>query len=197
MKSKSNLISIFLVIGFVVIGVGYIIYSVASAEAFTGGHSPSHSNVLTNSSVQQVAQAALDRVGNDFVIRSGRPKVVLSKSVTRDELPALNLPTISRASIEEPPLVLVIIKDDFGASKRMGIGKPANEHYKYIAYIFDLWAGYPTWTLASPEGGEFRKALNDPMLPIVTVPTSEPFSASPDRPHHYGEIAPPVPDPTR
>ncbi len=73
----------------------------------------SHPDVLTNASEEEVRRHALAKVQQDFVVRGGAPRVVLTRRVTRDDLPALDLPRIPRATIEEPPLMLVIIKGDF------------------------------------------------------------------------------------
>jgi hypothetical protein len=149
---------------------------------------PPHPNALTNASMQQVAQVALNEVQSDFAIQSGTPQVVLTKAIARGDLPKLNLPSIPGTSIEDPPLMLVIIKGDFGSSTFPSIAAtgPA-QHYAYVGYVYDLWAGVPTVTLASRTGGEFRAVLNDPTLPVEPIPAGTPF-VSPAALHHYGEV---------
>ncbi len=78
----------------------------------------SHPDVLTNASAEEVGQHALAQVRQDFVVRGGAPRVLLARRVTRDDLPALDLPHIPKVVIEEPPLMLVIIKGDFGPPVR-------------------------------------------------------------------------------
>ncbi len=78
----------------------------------------SHPDVLTNASEEEVGQHALAQVQEDFVVRGGAPRVLLARRVTRDDLPALDLPHIPKVVIEEPPLMLVIIKGDFGPPVR-------------------------------------------------------------------------------
>src|SRR5215469_2417201 len=68
---------------------------------------PPHPNALTNASMQQVAQVALNEVQSDFAIQSGTPQVVQTKAIARGDLPKLNLPSIPGTSIEDPPLMLV------------------------------------------------------------------------------------------
>jgi hypothetical protein len=65
--------------------------------------------------------------------------------------------------------MLVILKGDFDISNMPGAGNipKSNWHWRvgYIAYVMDLKAGLPTLTVSSPQGGLFRKALNNPNLP--------------------------------
>ncbi len=67
-----------------------------------------------------------------------------------------------------------------------------DQHFSYVAYIYDLWAGSPTVWMASPTGGEFRAALNDPTLPAVAAPAEVPFIGQTTPSLHYGETAPPL-----
>jgi hypothetical protein len=176
---------------------GFVIRSTSSAFG-TGNVTPAFPSPLTNASEAQVGQVALDLVRQDFDIRSGTPQIVLTRSIVRDDLPKLNLPSIPRPTIEEPPLMLVIIKGDFGSLHLPSIVTGQTDQvFKYIGYIFDLWAGAPTLTLADPDGGEFRTALNDPTLPIAPTPIAPLPVDSPAPLQHYGDVAPTVAPPNQ
>lgn len=184
MKNSVGLMTRLLLTGIGIATIGFVVRSVSSA------------NAASSETPQQVGQNALDHVRQDFVIRSGTPQVLLTRSITREDLPRLSLPGIPRTTIEEPPLMLVIIKGDFGPSNLPSpLTGSSDEQYKYIGYVFDLWTGTPTLIMASPLGGEFRTALNDPTLPIVATPVPAPPVASPAPLHHYGEVVPTVPNP--
>lgn len=159
-----------------------------SAEA----QSQPHPNVLTGASPDAVARVALNNVSKDFAIGSGSPQVVLSRSIQPDDLVQLNLPPLPQTTIEEPPLTLVILRGDFANHKGLDIvHNGPQSHYKYVAYVYDLWAGTPTETLASPTGGLFRTALNDPSLPIEPSPVQSQVNR-PGPIHHYGDQLPPM-----
>ena len=182
---------VFLVLsGIAVFVAGFVIRSTSSAYG-TGNVTPAFPSALTNASEAQVGQVALNLVRQDFDIRSGTPQIVLTRSIVRDNLPKLNLPSIPRTTIEEPPLMLVVIKGDFGSSHLPSIVTGQTDQvFKYIGYIFDLWAGAPTLTMADPDGGEFRTVLGDLTLPTVTTPLSPQPVKSPAPLQHYGDVAP-------
>ena len=141
-----------------------------------------------------MGQIALDHVRRDFAIRSGTPQVALARSINREGLLALNVAAVPRTTIEDPPLMLVIIKGDFGASNLFGLWgtSSSDESYKFVGYVFDLWSGGPTLILASASGGQFSTALNDPSLPIVATPLLPSLAGTPAPLLHYGEVAPTV-----
>ena len=156
-----------------------------------------NAHTLTSSTPQQVGQLALVRVAQDFVVQSGTPQVSLSRSVTKNDLLSLGLGSIPVSAMEEPPLVLVIIKGDFGAPNApmlISATAQAGMRYQYVGYVYDLWAGAPEQTIASRAGGEFRVALNDPSLPVV--PTLAVTGAGTSQPaRHYGSTLPTSPPP--
>lgn len=141
--------------------------------------------------MDEVRQVALSYTRVNYPVLSGTPQVVLTRPVTNNDLPGLGLPPINHASIEEPPLMLAIVKGNFGQPiHRSGLASgQSSQGYRYIGYIFDLWAGSPMLTIASPVGGEFRIALNDPSLPVVPSLAVSPLSTAPKE-LHYGDIAP-------
>lgn len=156
-------------IGVCVILVGAIALAVTTAmhSAPVQGDAPPMlaGGSLASATSDQIAQVALSIVKQDFTIRSGTPQAVLSRPITEDELPAIGLGRVSFAASQHPPLSLVILKGDFGTAHLPGTGKSASDRFQYVGYVFDLWAGVPTKTMASPDGGIFRTALNDGALP--------------------------------
>ncbi len=178
-------------VGLLSLSVGVLVLGVAmftTTRTTAADTSSAHPNVLTNASEQQVGVVSLAQVKRDFAVRSGTPQVVYTRRITREDAATLNIGTISRTTIEEPPLMLVIIKGDLSDPKFIGIaiGGPSRQ-FQYVAYVYDLWAGGPTLITASPTGGEFRIALNDstlPAVPVRAVPSASIPSPAPL--HHYG-----------
>jgi len=119
---------------------------------------------------------------------SGTPQALLARPIQRDEAPALIHECIpDLAAIEDPPLMLVILKGDFedhGPSLTM-----TRERVHYIAVVMDVWAGGPILEVMSKTGGPYREALQDYSLPddgkdaVPVCPTRQP------RTTHYGDIA--------
>jgi hypothetical protein len=137
------------------------------------------SSNLVAASDDQVSQYALDYVEANFKVNA-QPEVVLAKSVTNQDLVNMGLDPINIQTIEEPPLKLVIVKGDFSLATTLGTGMlsdQAKQNFRigYIKLIFDVWSGLPRSTQTSPNGGSFRKALNDPSLP-VDYPSTGPLS---------------------
>ncbi len=175
---------------------GCVVASLVGVMAFTGHRADAsitvgHPDVLTNASEQEVGQVALAATARNFPTRSGTAQIALGRRVARDDLPKLGLQGIPQTTIEEPPLMLVIIRGDFGKPNLPGTGN-IGQQFKYIGYVYDLWAGIPTLVIASPDGHEFRMALNDPSLPMsppvvatAPVPSQGPLL-------HYGQIVPGV-----
>jgi len=169
--------------------VAYVSSHVTNAASGTRSFS---ARPLTTASPIEVGQVALNYVKGDFPIRSGTPTVVLAQPVKRQDLPAMGLGSIDSVIVEEPPLMLVILKGDFGAGEHLGPGgsSQTSQRYQYIGYVYNLWAGVPTLTLASPDGGIFRTALRDTTLPIVPTRIPAPPHATPITRLHYGDVAP-------
>jgi len=167
----------------------------ASSVAVQGGTvrpTPMPVHPLTNASPQEVDQAALNFSAWEFGVLSGTPHVILHRSVTLDELPALGLGSLPDVTFEKPPLVLVVMKGDFGAGVHSGTGQQGTSsiYYMYVGYVFDLWAGEPTKTIASPKGAEFRTVLNDPTLPMLPNVVSGPLRPTTAPSFHYGQRPP-------
>ncbi len=146
---------------------------------------------LLGATSEQVGQFAVEFAQHRAAIYSGVPQVMLTRSITNDELGALGLDCIYFGTIEKPPLMLVILKGDFG---RVGYGtNTASPHFKYVVYVFDEWAANATSTIGVVNGGLLRIALNDPTLPNDTPGEVEPqpHACTPEPPtqHHYGDIA--------
>ena len=183
-----------LVVGVIVIGF-VVVAGPATGRRVKSESPPSPQFVrhsLANANPAEIGQAAIAYVQSDFQIRSGTPTILLSKLVMEDELPALGLGRVGFAASVHPPLALVILKGDFGQGHILGANNSTTDRYTYIGYIFDLWAGTPTETIPSYDGGIFRQALGDPTLPIVpTIPAGPPQPTSAIS-IPYGGVAPTV-----
>lgn len=189
-RRKRSMLAIGGMVAAGVILIGFVVAANPAATPSPGPQFVRHS--LANATSEEIGQEALSYVHNDFDIRSGTPKIVLSRSVTEDDLPGLGLGRVSFGASVHPPLALVILKGDFGQGHFLGTGVSATDQFIYVAYIYDLWAGAPTSTIASKDGGIFRQALGDSTLPIVpTIPAGPPQPTSavflP-----YGGVAPTV-----
>jgi len=156
------------------------------------------SNMLALSP-QQVAQAAQSRATVHLYPPTTSTQVVYAQAITPEQMPNMGLPCRSYATIETPPLVLVVLKGDFNTSGLKGHrGSP--ERVQYLAYLYDIWAGVPTMTFTSSGGGTFRKLLNDPTIAEdypnqfaeqdqqLPCPTKAPGYT------HYGNLVDPLPD---
>ena len=121
---------------------------------------------LTGASQQQVGQFAVEYTQQEFRVLSGSPQIALTRSVKANELEGLGLDPVNLESIEEPPLMLVIVKGDFGLGTTTASTLDRDRwRFSYISYVFDVWSARSTSTVASAKGGVFRKVLNDPSLP--------------------------------
>jgi hypothetical protein len=193
--------SVMRLIGVLMVGVGAFLASMLPLPRSAGAtvQSDALPRVSATSSDEEIRQAALATVRSEFVIRSGTPRVLLVRSVTQSDLPALGLGRVDFASVEKPPLMLVIIKGDFGSCNCPSIISDearSKMRARYVGYLFDLWDGGAFWMLASSDGGAFRIALNDPSLPIVPTIPIPPTQAPLSPPLHYGDVAPTVAVPT-
>lgn len=133
-----------------------------------------------------------------FLRAQGTTSVLLSRPITREQVANLGLGCLPDfASIEEPPLALVILKGDFTLEKMPGGRWSQGTRYPYIVYVIDLWSGGPVHMVSSLSGGLVRKALNDPSLPFDEESTSQPSACPPRQPGTvpYGAEVPGLPVP--
>ena len=126
---------------------------------------------LVNASVEEVKQRALEYTSARFKIVSGTPEVVLARPVISAELPNLGLGTHLPGS-PEIPMMLVVVHGNIDVTN---LRSPTPREYRhrqveYIAYVFDLIAGFPMITATSHRGGAFRSLLNNPNLPEDLFP---------------------------
>jgi hypothetical protein len=122
---------------------------------------------------REVSQVAISYIRTACTVLSGDPQVLLAESVTADQLPDLGLGSIGFANTDIP-LVLVILKGDFDMTHCMHhSGDPGVQtKAQYVAYVFDLIAGIPTFTSFSLKAEDFRQALNETNLPRNNATTS-------------------------
>jgi hypothetical protein len=187
--------------------VAILVFASGNAALAKFSYGTAHS--LEGATSEQIGQFALQYTKAHYNVLSGSPQVVLTKAVKKDDLPALGLDSINFASIEQPPLMLVIVKGDLGGMQMLGgvIASVKDKwHFSYVAYVFDLKAAEPALQISSPHGGTFRKALNDFSLPDdndTTIATAKPaFSQQQAVPQpaltsvpsnlHYGDVVPTV-----
>ncbi len=121
-------------------------------------------------------RAEIEQAALDYSSATGTPTILLSGAVRNDDLPRLGLDRID-SSANLAPLYLVFLEGDFDAGGILGGHGPA----RYILYIFDLYAGAPTFIATSPDSGHFSKLLNDPPelpsdpLPAESDPNKLPY----------------------
>ncbi len=163
---------------------------------------------LANASPEEIGQVAINYTiarGQSF---GGKPQVLLVRPTTWKEIADMGLGMRGSSTIEEPPLMLVILKGDFSGGGLPDFNKSTTFNQNtigqgaaYVAYVFDLWAGVPAYTFTSLHGEGLKQALNDPSLPDmqpvsqVPVGTDPHIVAVPTAPAHlhYGDTAPGLP----
>ena len=120
---------------------------------------------LVNASVEVVKQRALEYTSARFKFVNGTPEVVLARPVISAELPNLGLGTHLPGS--EIPMMLVVVHGNINVTNLRSAAPREYRHtqVEYIAYVFDLIAGFPMITATSHRGGAFRSLLNNPNLP--------------------------------
>jgi len=123
-------------------------FSPASAQDGFKPHS------LLTATVADVQQAALDYTQSRFRVLE-TPQILLTRSITKEELPKLGLSEIGFGG-KEPPLALVVLEGKFEVQLR-GMMKP--EPAKYLFYVIDLNAGAPTLIEASETGIDYENLL--------------------------------------
>jgi len=194
-RIKESLIRYRVLVGIVTLLLCVVTFAI-SAHAGGGGFK---AHPLAGSSPEELGHVALQYTQGMYPSLSGTSQVVLVRPVTTKEVGTLGLGYLDFASIETPPLMLVIIKGDFDTSNTLASIYPSTKskwRSQYIGYVFDMWAGVPSLTITSPQGGAFRKVLNDPTLP-AKPPGDNPASVPPPMPPehktlHYGAVAPGV-----
>ncbi len=203
MKTSRNIV-IFVLLGLGAI-VGFLILFSAGIHADKFSRYGYGTRNLIGASPQEVGEFAQEYVSAQHHVRSGTPQILLTRSIKRADISALGLGCVgSSPTIEEPPLMLVILKGDFDFSNMLGaqVAREANSGSGYVAYAFDLWAAEPMYQKFSRNGAYFRLALNDPTLSgtSLTAPIKCPTEEASPNTLHYGAVAatpsqPPLPSP--
>ncbi len=109
---------------------------------------------LLTASVADVQEAALDYTYSNYRVLA-TPKILLTRSITKEELPKLGLSEIGFGG-KEPPLALVALEGKFEVQPR-GLTTAGPEQMKYIFYVLDLNAGVPIYTEFSRYGKGYAK----------------------------------------
>lgn len=152
---------------------------------------------LVHASPERIAELAKDHAQTRLRAQ-GATSILLSRPITREQVANLGLGCLADfASIEEPPLALVILKGDFTFEKMPGGRTSQGIRFPYVVYVIDLWSGIPVRLMNSISGGLVRKALNNPSLPFDEESTSQPLECPPRRPGSvpYGAELPGLPVP--
>lgn len=152
---------------------------------------------LEHASPEVIGEVAKDHA-QTHLRAQGTTSVLLSRPITREQVANLGLGCLAEfASIEEPPLALVILKGDFTFQSMPGGGSSRGARFPYVVYVIDLWSGAPVRLMNSISGGLVRKALNDPSLPFDEESTSQILNCPPRRPGvvPYGAEVPGLPVP--
>ena len=132
----------------VVIAVNSNLFFLASAQDGFRPHS------LLTASVADVQKAALDYTQSRFRV-VGTPKILLTRSIAKEELPKLGLSEIGFGG-KVPPLALVILEGKFEVQIR---GMDTPEQAKYLFYVFDLNTGAPTLIEGSRQGIDYEDLI--------------------------------------
>lgn len=148
MRKIALLLSVFLMVALLGIAVVSRWFAPVSAQ---DGFKPQS---LLTASVSDVQKAALDYTHSRFRVLA-TPKILLTRSITKQELPELGLSEISFGS-KQPPLALVVLEGKFEVQLR---GMNAPEPAKYLFYVIDLNAGAPTLIEASETGIDYENLL--------------------------------------
>ncbi|MBI4670101.1 MAG: hypothetical protein HY741_00315 [Chloroflexi bacterium] len=112
---------------------------------------------LLTASVADVQKAALDYTEARFRILAP-PKILLTRSITKEELPKLGLSEIGFGG-KEPPLALVALEGKFEIQPR-GLTMAGPEQVKYLFYVIDLNVGAPTLIEYSRNGTDYEQFLS-------------------------------------
>jgi hypothetical protein len=155
---------------------------------------------LVGASSKQIGQVVLDYARAELDAR-GTTQLLLVRSIAWGDMPELGLGCLPDfASIEDPPLALVILKGDFNLAGGIPGAQSAPDQQKRVTYVIqvlDLWPAGSVYLTGSQTGGILRRVLNDPSLPAEerTMPTNC-FPRAP-RTLHYGQTAGGVLFPTK
>ena len=128
----------------------YRSFSVVEAQSSFQAHP------LLTATVSEVQQAALDYAASESRVLVP-PQILLTRSITKKELPELGLEEIGYTD-HDPPLALVVLEGQFEIQPR-GLTIAGPEQVKYIFYVLDLNAGAPTYIGFSRNGKGYAKFL--------------------------------------
>lgn len=109
---------------------------------------------LLTASAADVQKAALDYTQSRFRVLAP-PKILLTRSITKEELPKLGLSEIGIGG-KVPPLALVVLEGKFEIQL---IGMMGPKQVKYLFYVIDLNDGTPTAIEYSRDGTGYEQFL--------------------------------------
>lgn len=146
---------------------------ITEATSTQSSASPEGTPELAGSFDTDLARRALDQVRATKIVKSGTPKVVLSRLAPAGALSQLlGFAFTNYAPSCDYRIGLVILKGDFDLEGYApGFDRPLPS--KYIALPYDPSYGF-FGIMGSPNGSEFKHALNDPSLPDPPTPAASP-----------------------
>lgn len=153
-----------------------VIAMVAAAQP--GRSAPSfQARPLVGASDEEVIQYALEWTQVHYVVE-GDLNVRFSKATSYDEVHAIGL-LVGNPRSAGRDYHTVIVEGD--------VVRPATtlhpeEAYRFVAYVFDMQEGIPTYVLDDPDGSSVKLALDDPTLPDLKLPPPMPIDSAYDPP---------------
>ncbi len=132
-------------------------------SAMAGGPPYLYPHNLVGRSPAEVSLAAQAEAERSYNAPISSTEVLVARSITPEDMPALGFYCHTFWTIETPPLMLIVLRGDFDGSRYMDNSQGFGVHHRYLAYIYDIWAGLPTETFAT-QGGALHKVLNDPSI---------------------------------
>ena len=143
---------------------------------------------LVGKTTDEIGQYAVQYAQQNNYVLEGSPQVLVSRSITPDQFTNLGLGCLTNIpTIEEPPLVLVLMKGHFNFNKGLTSSVGVFDDPKltsYLTLVFDLWAGLPSdWRLSSSTD-ELNALLNG--TPATPYPCLQRTPAD-QKTLHYGD----------
>jgi hypothetical protein len=136
---------------FVSIVVGILLIAMVVALLLSQLPTPSHEVTPT--------EAALEYVRQFLPSKSGRPQILLTRSIRFKDYPELGLGRFTPAAGSDPQLELVLFKGDFDTSNYGFTQKVPFKQASYVVIVYDLEQKAITNVTVSVNGAELKNLL--------------------------------------